>query len=517
MKWLMTKSAAVALTVLLMGSVFGTWGKADARDKGVLIIGHSTPMPTLEPSSAGGGNPTHLCRNVFQGLLRYKFNSYELEGDLAKSWSVSKDGLVYTFKLRDNIKWQKGFGGVTANDVKFSFDRIMDPKTQSMYLGEFKGMIKEVKVIDDLTVEVHLKDRNVTFLHRVARPVPVAIVSQKAVERYGQDFGRNVIGSGPYMLESISREQVVLTANRDYFEGAPKIEKVIYRVIPDLDVLAMSLIKGEVDFTWSFPTDPALVERIRAGGVKTSLLNHGGVFYLTPNPRVEPLGDVRVRRAIAHAIDKDAIAKYVMLPGTTDRLDSPVPKGYFGHTEEGLWRYNYDPKKAKELLAEAGYPNGFDVTLDSINSGMYIPVHTTLQEQLTKVGIRVKLDIADNPSHTKKMTGGTGSLLLYQPQYLPDANAPFTELFYGPSAPPGRNLSRYNRLDKQIEEARREMDPAKRLKMYQEMQKTFMEDLPAIPLFNFTQVLAYGPNVIAKFPEKDPMTGVDWTLMRMKE
>ena len=306
--------------------------------------------------------------------MRYKFNSTELEGDLAKSWSMSKDRLVYTFKLRDNIKWHKGFGKVTAHDVKFSFDRIIDPNTRSVYWGEVGTTVKEVKVVDDLTVEVHLKDPDATFLHRCARPKPVAIVCQKAVEKYGRDFARNPIGSGPFVFESMSREEVVLTANKEYYEGPPKIEKVIFKTIPDTDTRVMSLIKGESNFMIFLPPDQPVVDRVKASGCKVKMIDYGVWIMLLINPRVEPLGDLRVRRAIAHAIDKDEMINHVFLAGTADRLESLVPKGYFGHTEEGLRRYNYDPQKAKELLAEAGYPNGFEVTLDTFRTHLFLPL-----------------------------------------------------------------------------------------------------------------------------------------------
>jgi len=131
------------------------------------------------------------------------------------------------FKLRDNILWHKGFGKVMARDVKFSFDRVMDSPTRSPFAGEVNKAVKEVKVVDDFTVEIHLKQPDAVFLHKCTPPKPVAIVCKSAVEKYGKDFSRNPIGSGPFVFESMTREQVVLTSNKDYFEGPPKIDRGI--------------------------------------------------------------------------------------------------------------------------------------------------------------------------------------------------------------------------------------------------------------------------------------------------
>jgi ABC-type transport system substrate-binding protein len=264
MKCRFNDSLVLRLTVVLAVIFAISLGEASGKEKGVLVVAGVPSVGNLDPSSSGSSINVMMYRSIFQGLTRYKYNSTALEGELAKSWSVSKDGLVYTFKLRDNVNWHKSFGKVTAEDVKFSFDRILDPKTGSQFLGDLE-MVEEVKVIDDLTVEVHLKKRDVTFVNKCVVK-PLAIVCKKAVEQYGKDFSRNPIGSGPYVFESMSREEVVLTANKEYYEGAPKIEKVIYKAIPDIDTMVMALIKGEVDLIHGLLPDNEYFSRIKAGG-----------------------------------------------------------------------------------------------------------------------------------------------------------------------------------------------------------------------------------------------------------
>lgn len=492
-----------------------TPGETAAKEEGVFVVAGAASVTTLDPASASSSSCIMMFRNLYQGLLRHKFNSAEIEGDLAKSWSVSKDGLVYTFKLRDDIKWHKGFGKVTAHDVKFSIDRIGDPKTRSPFIGDL-GMVKEVKVVDDLTVEVHLKNRDVTFLIKCVRPKAIGIVCKKAVEQYGEDFARNPIGSGPFVFESISRDEVVMTANKEYYEGPPKIKKVIYKAIPDVDTQIMALMKGEIDFIWGFPFDKPYNDRIKAAGCNSKGKDVGAFYFVLINPKFGPFGDVRVRRAIAHAINKDEIINNLYIPGAAVRLESHIPKGYWGHTEEGLRRYNFDPQKARELLAEAGYPNGFEVTFDANNNQRELPVSVVIENQLNKVGIKAKLEVLDEAAWSKKVRGGLSQIALYLAARAPDADSPLSSFYHGASCSPGYNLACYNKLDREIEEARGEMDQTKRLKMYHEIQKKLMEDLPNIPLFNYNYVVAYRQNV-AGVADRDPIWGIDFYRINFKK
>jgi ABC-type transport system substrate-binding protein len=513
-KGILVLGFAVAVSVIFVVMA----GETAAKERGVLVVGDSNPTTNLDPATSNVSNFVQAYRHLFQGLVRYKFNSTQLEGDLAKGWSMSRDGMVYTFTLRDHIKWHKGFGKVTAHDVKFSFDRIMDSKTGSVYFGEVAQTVKEVKVVDDLTVEIHLKDRDASFLHRCARPKPVAIVSQKAVEKYGKDFARNPIGSGPFVFESMSREELVLTANKEYHEGPPKVEKVIFKAIPDTDTRAMALIRGEIDIITNLTPEQTFFDRVKAAGCNIKMMDYGAWFMVLINPRVEPLGDLRVRRAIAHAIDKDEIVKHLFVSGALDRLDSLVPKGYLGHTEEGLRRYNYDPKKAKELLVEAGYPNGFEVKLDIPTPLVFQRIGTAIQNQLAKAGINARLDVTDLPTFNKKVSSGASSLCIFGPARIPDADSPLVSFFHGASSAPGLNLARYNKLDRDIQEARTELNPSKRLKMYHEIQKKLMEDLPAIPLFSQKFPTAYRSNVVGLPPDnRDPVWGIDAYHIYFKE
>lgn len=505
--WLM------ALVVLLVAWT-GAPPEIAAAEK-VLVVGDYTPINTLDPAASTISQYVMFYRNMFNSLLRYKFNSTEFEGDLAKSWTASKDGLVYTFKLKENIKWHKGFGYVTAQDVKFSFDRVLDPETHSPNRKELMEYVKEVKAVDDQTVQIHLQYPSPVFLYTCTRPRAVAIVSKKAVEKYGKDFARNPIGSGPFVLESFSREQIVLTANKEYHEGAPKIDRVIYKMIPDNDTLLMALIKGDIHMVHSISRDKAILDRLFAGGGKLQVIDKGTYHQLHLNPRYKPLEDIRVRRAVAYAIDRDAIIEHVTTKMGT-KLNSPVPKGYWGHTEEGIRHYEYDPKKAKELLAEVGYSNGFEVTLDTFQSPTYLPVAIAIQGQLEKVGIKVKLEVKDQNTWMAKLSGGNSQMSLLFPTRHPDAHFPLVDFFSSAGFSPGLNLARYDKVDDKIATAKKEMDPQKRQKIYQEIQKTIMEDLPVVPLFMLPHPCAHSPKITG-FPSIDYVWGYDFYNLRFVE
>jgi peptide/nickel transport system substrate-binding protein len=504
-----SKDILVRGLIFLMLIFISMPGITTAKEKAVAIAnGHITR--SLDPAGPGStSNPSiMLHRNIYQSLLRFKFNSAEIEGDLAESWSISQDGLVYTFKLRDNVQWHKGFGKVTAHDVKFSLDRIMDPKTKSPFIGELGSNIKEIKVVDDFAVEIHLKRRDTAFLLKCIRPRPFAIVSQKAVEQYGKDFGTNPIGSGPFVFQSMDQEKIIFTANKEYFEGPPKIDKVIYKGITDKDTQILALAKGDINVIWGFGYEKTDADRIKASGCKIKAVNIGMSHLCWMNPQVKPLGDIRIRRAIAHAINKDEIVTYV-LNGMGEKLGSLVPKGYFGHTEQGIPRYDYDPQKAKELLAEAGYPNGFEVRFDTPHTAQHLPIAIALQGQLAKVGIKANLEVTDMPAWMKKMTSAKCEMTILNPTRPPDADPILTSFYTSAGFSPGINFMRYNKLDKEIAEAREEMDKTKRQRMYYEIQKRLMEDLPGIPLCMMYYPLAYQPN-IGGLQDRDPMQAIDF-------
>jgi len=481
---------------------------AGAKEK-VITIGDYSTLRTLDPAFVGMAQDIMVCRGIYQALLRYKFNTSEIEGDLAKSWITSKDGLVYTFKLREDAQWHKGFGKFTAHDVKYTYDRLLDPKTAAPARSEVALDIKEVKVIDDSTVEFHLKSPSAPFLHKLVGPRGTGIVNQKAVEKFGKDYARNPIGTGPFIFDSWTREQCVLVANKEFQqrEGPPKVDKIIYKIIPDPDTCVLALQKGEIDMIWVLPREKAVVDRLLASGCKVTYSKRPAFQNLFMNTQKKPFDDVRVRRAVAHAIDKDSLIQHVF-SGMAERLDSPVPKGFFGHNQKGIPQYDYNPGKAKELLAQAGYPNGFEVLLDTFQSPSYLPLATALVEQLRKVNITVKLVVTDQATWWGKLSKGTTDFTLILPSLQPDADFPMMRHYHSSAFSPGLNVCKYDKIDDLIEKARSERDEKKRLEYYYQIQKKFMEDIPGIPLMMMIYPIPYKAN-IGGVADRDFIWGID--------
>ena len=508
---------------IILRVVLGFWvafailsSPAGAKEK-VVTLGDYSVLRTLDPAFVALSQDIMICRNIYQSLLRYKINTSEIEGDLAKSWTVSKDGMVYTFKLREDVQWHKGFGKFTAQDVKYTFDRILDPKTAAPTRSEIVNEAKEIRVLDDYTVEFQLKYPCVPFLHKLVGPRGTGIVNPKAVEKFGKDFARNPIGTGPFIFESWTREQCVIVANKDFQqrEGPPKIDKVIYKIIPDVDTCVLALQKGEVDMLWVIPREQAVIDRIKAAGCKITFSKRPTWQHLVMNTKKKPFDDVRVRQAIAYAVDKDSLIKHVF-SGMAERLDSLIPKGFWGHTEKDIPRYDYSPGKAKELLAKAGYPNGFEVNLDTFQSPSYLPLATAIADQLRKVGITMKLVVTDQATWWGKLSKATTDFSLVLPSLQPDADFPLMRYYHTSAFSPGINVSKYDKLDELIEKARKERDEKKRLENYFQIQKRLMEDLPVIPLMMMIYPIPYKSH-ISGVAERDFIWGLDFYPMHFVE
>jgi peptide/nickel transport system substrate-binding protein len=498
---------------LLMGFLV-CWGAAEGKER-VVTIGDTSVLRSIDPPFIAIGVDIMLARNVYQSLLRYKFNTSEIEPELAKSWTISSDGTVYTFKLRDDVKWHKGFGKFTAHDVKYTFDRIMDEKTGSPTRSEIVVDLKEVKVLDDYTVQFILKGPYKPFLHKMIGPRNVSMVNKAAIEKFGKEYNRNAIGTGPFYLDTWDRNGAVLIANKEFHEGAPKIDKVVFKTVPDPETMVMALQKGDIDMIWIMPRDKATIDRLNAAGIKITYSKRPVWQNLWMNNKAKPFDNVLVRRAVAHAIDKDTLIKYV-LDGFAERLDSPVPKGAFGHSEEGIPKYEFSPEKAKALLAQAGYPNGFETSMDTFQSPNYLPLATAIAEQLRKVNITVKLSVTDQSTWWGKLSKGTSNLTLLMPAAQPDADFPLFRYYHSSSFPPGFNVCKYDGIDALIEKGRSEMNEKKRLGYYLEAQKKFMEDVPGVPLLMMGYPIPHKKN-ISNLPNWDVFFGIDFYHLQMAD
>jgi len=485
-KILLAGIVVVLLAVSVASYFFFFRGK---RKEKVLVIARSNKPSSLDPAHIVWTNDYAIAANVFSTLIGYKPGTREMVPDLAVKWEISLDGKEYTFYLRKGVKFHRGYGELTAEDVKFTFERILDPKTKARYPDFFKA-IDEIIVVDKYTVKFKLKYPDPAFLTYLAPWRNSFIVCKKAVLKMGDEkFAEQPVGTGPFMVKEWNKEtgDVVLVANPDYYGEKPKVDKVIYKVIEDPYTQYLALEKGEVDMVSLDVSISGLLERAKNNpNVEVYEKVGGGSLSLTFNLKDPILKDVRVRRAIAHAINRTEIVMD-LLKGTMAEAKGFLSPAYICYTED-IPQYPHDPDKAKQLLAEAGYPNGFEIDFYVPNIGVMPRVATLIQQQLGKVGIKVNIKQMDFATWLEATVKTGKAVLSFMPLggRPPETVVILTNLFsFNPNltTPTGINFMWYDGLVDLLDKMAKEPDAGKRCKLYEQAQVKIMEDLPLYPLY----------------------------------
>jgi peptide/nickel transport system substrate-binding protein len=450
---------------------------AKPSGKDTLTIVFQANQGTLDPHFAATNQEMLIIRNVYNALLKYKPDSIELTGDLATSWDVSPDGLTYTFKLRQDVDWQKGFGHFTASDVKASFDRVKNPETKSPFAGSI-SMLKETQVVDDYTVKMILSEPYAAFPHLLTNYRAGPIVNMKAVQQFGKDYDWNPIGTGPYQFESgVPKQEAIIIASESYKGTPPAIKRVITRTVPDVNAQVVGLENGRYDMLYLAPDDPLVVKRLEDEGFVRSLYSRNLPSQLLMNVTVKPFDDLRVRQAIAYSIDRQQYVDLVY-PGIGKPWYSPVPEGY-SYVATDLPRYDKDLNKARSLLAEAGYPSGLDLTMNVYD--VQKTASDVLAEQLKQVDIRVKEEVLDQPTFIAAVVQDKGiNFAVHCCVRQPDPDIILSDMF----SPKGRGAIYISHADLETDlaAARKELDAKKREQLYAELQKKIIHDVLQIPL-----------------------------------
>ncbi|WP_300058793.1 ABC transporter substrate-binding protein [uncultured Roseobacter sp.] len=464
---------------------------------GVLIVGQIAEPKALDPAAVTAVNDFRILMNVYDGLVRYKDGTLEVEPALATAWEISEDGTVYTFSLREGVTFHDG-SVFDAAAVKFNFDRMLKEDhpyhdTGPFPLAFFFSAVQEVTVIDPLTVQFTLDAPYAPFLSNLAYPTGL-IVSPAAVEQHGAEFGRNPSGTGPFTFaEWRSNEAVVIEANPDYWDGAPASQAVVFRPISDANTRTAEMLAGGIDLMVEVP--PVALSEF-AGDAYTLHEQAGPhVWFLILNAKEGPFADVRVRQAANYAINKSAIVNDV-LEGTAAVAAGPTPPAFAWAYNESLEPYPYDPEKAKALIAEAG-AEGAELTfyVTEGGSGMLDPVAmgTAIQADLKAVGFEVTIETYEwntflgevNPGLEGKADMAQMAWMTNDPDTLPYL-ALRTEAWPEKG---GFNSGYYSNpeVDKLLEDARSATDQAERAALYQEMQTIVQEDAPWVFVANWKQ------------------------------
>jgi peptide/nickel transport system substrate-binding protein len=486
-----------AVTLLLLGVASACAGPAQIQTGQASEAAPAAPAqdtPTKEQiivrlwDNPQGFDPATLFRietenvafNIYSGLTTYDPVNGDIVPDLAESWEV-EDATKWTFRLRRGVQWHAGYGELSASDVVYSYNRVLDPATGSPYRNAFAN-VEEVTALDDYTVNIILRSPDANFLHQVASYHQGQVVKKEAVEKFGGQYQMNPVGTGPFMLERFTpNSEIVLARHDGYFHGPANLKKVIYRIIKDDSTAEVALKNREVDIAGRLSQDE-IVERLQKDSRFTLYKLEGyAISLLMLNTEFEPFSKVEVRRAMAHAVDWDGILQ-ATAPLTASKAPGIVPR-WMSVFADGAPTYTYDPDRARSLLRSAGYPDGFAVKYTRSAAGGTSEADLLLKDYLGKVGINMDFELVETTVYNQKRNRGdfqmSGRLL---PAVNPDTIL-FSYLHPSNVAPNGLNGARYvnDRVTGLIEGARAEGDAARRSQMYHEAQRLVMEDVPYLP------------------------------------
>ena len=498
-----------AISISLFGFILATalYNPANASTPhDVLMIGQIAEPKSLDPQTVTAVNDFRILINLYDGLVRYKPGSLQVEPALATSWKISKDGKRYTFKLRKEVEFHDGTP-FNAAAVKFNFDRMLDKKNPYYNTGPFPlafffKAIKETKVIDDHTVELILDKPYAPLLSNLAYPTGL-IVSPTAVKKEKKDFGRYPVGTGPFKFAKWeSNRMVVLERNPDYWGGAPKLNAVVFRPITDANTRVTELLSGGIDLMVEVPPDNmGMFKKDPRYTVYEQAGPH--LWFLILNMKEGPFTDKRMRQAVNYAINKQALVKNV-LQGTATVATGPTPAAFAWAYNNKLKPYPYDPAKAKKLIKAAGYEGAkltFYVTEGG--SGMLNPIAmgTAIQADLAAVGLKVKIETYEWNTYLGKVNSGlAGKADMAEMAWMTNDPDTLPYLALRRAAWPdqgGFNSGYYAnpKVDRLLEEAREETDQAKRAKLYKKMQAIVYKDAPWAFIANWKQNAVSAANV----------------------
>ena len=498
----------LAVTALVIFTVADKPAAADeAKHGGTMTLTYKDDIATLDPAIGYDWQNPSMMQALFDGLMDYKPGTFELVPDIAETYSVSSDGKTYTFKLRRGVKFQNG-REVTAADFKYSFERILNPKTQSPAQSYFSVIDGADQVIagksehasglqtpDPYTLVISLSQAKASFLNVLAMHFGSA-VPKEVVDKFGTDFGHHPLGTGAFKLtEWTPGQRLVFERNPDYFHrDLPHLDKVIIDVGQDPSVSLLRLERGEVDLLGD-GIPPAQFQATMGDPKWKDLVVDGKQLqtsYLTLNIKVPPFDNLKVRQAVNMAVNKKRIVQIINNRATV--ANQPLPPNMPGY-DASFPGYPFDPQKARALLTEAGFPNGFSTTLYTINTDPNPRIAQAIQQDLAAVGIKADIkslaasaviQAGGEPGHAPMIWSGGMAWIAD----FPDPSGFYwTILGCGGAVEGGWNWSWYcnKDIDARAAKADAMVDPSQaqdRTALWRSVFDDVMKDAPWVPVFN---------------------------------
>lgn len=473
-------TCAMFLTVALLSTAFmGVVVNADDEYKDTLIWGQGADVTSFDPHIGKETPAVAVTDQIFDTLTTLDEDG-EVQPLIAESWEKISD-TEYEFKIRKGIKFHDGTE-VTPEDVKFSLDRAINSK----YVSYIVNFIDKVEVKDDDTVVVTTKAPYAPILRNLAVPF-AAIVPKHYVEEVGDsEFALKPIGSGPYKFVSWQKgSNVKLEAFDDYFNGKPETAHLEMRVIPEAAQRTIALETGEIDIAYDIQAND--VNKIQDNDqLKLEEKSGYTCWYISFNMNKPPFDNKLVRQAIRHAIDVPTIIE-ALLYGAGQPAGDLIAPGVFGYA--GDPPYDYDVDKAKELLKEAGYEDGFECTLWVNDNQTRIEICQAVMDMLKKVNIKCNVEIMEFGSFIEKTSNGEHDMAFFGwTTSTGDADYSYYSLIHSSQqgAPGNRSFINDKEADKLIEEGRSTVDPDARKEAYKKLEAILQDESPNAPIFYST-------------------------------
>lgn len=464
------------------------------QDK-VIDFALGAPVLTLDPGVAAGTQAQTVRMQIMETMVQLNAETSEVEPLLAESWEVEDDNLTWTFHLRDGVTFHDG-SPLTAADVVASISRIIDPDSGMGRANDLRD-IQTIEALDDSTVRIVTAAPSGTLLRALALD-SASVLTAASIEEFGADIGWHPVGTGPFKYEShVAEQSIALVRNDNYWGEIVAAEGVNFVTVPEAATRLTMLETGEADIIIDVPGFE--VERLRSmDGIALIERSNTRLGHLGINMSKPPFDDVRVRHALNLAVDREAIVAGV-LRGIGVPADSIIASTVAGYVPQN--QYSYDPEKAKALLAEAGYPDGFSTTLWTPQGRYYMDRETVvaIQAQLKAIGIDAQVEVIDwstyltlvrepvdvNKSQLYWLGWETGTA---------DIQIILDTVFDSTRQPPhGWNTMFY--ANEKVDELRlaiaQEVDNGKRMEMAAEVQSLIMSDAPWVPLYSYVQATAY--------------------------
>ncbi|MHA0029771.1 glutathione ABC transporter substrate-binding protein GsiB [Bordetella bronchiseptica] len=466
-------------------------------------------LETLDPYNTNSTLNQAAGKAYYEGLFEFD-KDLKIQKLLATDYEVSADGLVYTIKLRDGIKFHDGTD-FNAEAVKVNFDRVANPENRLSRYTQFNRVAK-TEVVDPHTVRITLKEPFSAFINALAHPAAM-MISPAALQKYGKEIGFHPVGTGPFKFVEWKPAEYLKVEKFDGYwrKGYPKVDTLTFRTVTDNNTRAAVVQTGEAQFAFPIPYEQAAV---LARNDKLDVVDHKNSImarYLSMNTRVKPFDNVKVRQAINYAINKQALAK-VAFNGYATVVDGVVPQGVDFAYKIGQWPY--DPAKARALLKEAGYPNGFETSLWSVyNDGTSVKAVQFLQQQLAQVGIKASVEVLESGQRVQRVQQvqkpEDAKVRMYYAGWSSstgEADWGLRPLLSTAAFPPVmNNISYYSnpKVDDSLMKALATTDRSEKAELYKSAQETIWNDAPWAFLVTQNNVYVKSKNLSGVYVEPD--------------